>query len=316
MRRPDRAGGLPGVKRIIRVFPRRTNATPDDALAVVGRAPELWDNADKVLISVAFDADRQKAEELAEKWAVVAPVEIGGPAYHERTPAGEFEPGMFLKRGYTITSRGCPNRCHFCKVPEREGSLRLLDIKDGWNVLDNNLLACPQEHQRKVFDMLQRQPHAPRFTGGIEACRVTPWHAEWFAKLKPESLWMAYDCPADYEPLRHACKTLYDVGMIAPHRSKRVGAYVLMGERGDTPADARKRLERVIALGIKTQAMLFDNGRECRADDMPEWWDLRRKFTDAREVGAMVAETWAVPEDCADDGGETNGQNAKHEGQA
>jgi hypothetical protein len=143
--------------RIIRVFPRKTNATPDDALAVAGRGPELWDEADKVLISVAFDADRQKAEELASKWALVAPVEIGGPAYYERTPAGEFEPGLFLKRGYVITSRGCPNKCDFCKVPEREGELRLLKIKDGWNVLDNNLLACPMEHQRAVFDMLDRQ---------------------------------------------------------------------------------------------------------------------------------------------------------------
>lgn len=277
--------------RIIRVFPRQNNATPDDELAVC-RGPELSDEADKVLISVAFDADRQKAEELAQQWALVAPVEVGGPAYSARTPAGEFTPGLFLKHGYTITSRGCPNRCHFCKVPEREGSLRLLKIKDGWNVLDNNLLACPQEHQLAVFEMLQRQSKKPRFTGGIEACRVTPWHVQWFARLKPETLWMAYDYPADYEPLRYACNMLEEACLIAPHRRKRVGAYVLMGERDDTPAKARQRLESVIALGIKTQAMLYENGAECRAEDMPEWWDLRRKFTDARVVGAMVAQTW------------------------
>ncbi len=282
------------MSRIIRVFPRRTNATPDDALAVAGRGPELWDEADKVLVSVTFDEDRDKAEELARQWDVVAQVEVGGPAYSARTPAGEFDPGMFLKHGYTITSRGCPNRCHFCKVPEREGALRLLEIKDGWNVLDNNLLACPQAHQLAVFKMLQRQPHRPRFTGGIEACRVTPWHAEWFAKLNPETLWMAYDYPADYEPLREACRLLSAACLIAPHKRKKVGAYVLMGERGDTPDEARRRLDSVIALGIKTQAMLYENGAECRAEDMDAWWDLRRKYTNAREVGAMVAETWGA----------------------
>jgi hypothetical protein len=278
--------------RIIRVFPRKTKATPDDALAIANRGPDLFDEADKVLISVAFDADRQKAEELAKKWAVVAPVEIGGPAYAHLTPAGEFEPGMFLKRGYVITSRGCPNKCHFCKVPEREGELRVLEIKDGWNVLDNNLLACPKEHVEAVFEMLMRQPQSPRFTGGIEADRMTPWHAEWFAKLKTETLWMAYDFPSEYEPLRSACEMLSEVGMIVPHKRKKVGAYVLMGERYDTPKAARRRLESVIALGIKTQAMLYENGAECRKEDMPKWWDLRRKFTDSREVGSMVAETW------------------------
>jgi hypothetical protein len=92
------------MSRTIRVSPRKTNATPDDALAVVGRTPTLWDKADKVQVSVTFDWDREKAEKLAHAWGVVAPVEIGGPAMG--TMPGDFEPGVFLKHGYTITSRG------------------------------------------------------------------------------------------------------------------------------------------------------------------------------------------------------------------
>lgn len=41
-------------KRIIRVFPRRTNATPDDELVRVRETPSLFDEADEVHISVAF----------------------------------------------------------------------------------------------------------------------------------------------------------------------------------------------------------------------------------------------------------------------
>ena len=50
-------GGDGMSKRIIRVFPRRTKATPVDELAIVGREPGLFDEADEVHISVAFTCD-------------------------------------------------------------------------------------------------------------------------------------------------------------------------------------------------------------------------------------------------------------------
>ena len=277
-------------ERIIRWFPRKTKATPDDELSVTCRQPTLWDEADKVQISVTFDWDVPVALRAVDSWRVVAPVEIGGPAMG--TVPGEFTPGQFLKYGYTITSRGCPWNCPACLVPKREGKLRLLPIRDGWNILDNNLLACPREHIQAVFDMLKRQKHAPKFTGGLEAERLEPWHVEQLLMLKPETLWMAYDSPADWEPLNAAVKLLSEAGIVGPHRTKRTGAYVLMGRRDDSPEAAEKRLKSVINLGIKTQAMLFDNGRECKPEDMNRWWDLRKKYTDARSVGAMIAKTW------------------------
>ena len=276
--------------KILRIFPRKTHATPDDELAIVGRDPTLWDAADKVLVSVTFDWDKEKSLQLADAWQVVAPVEIGGPAMG--TIPGEFVPGQFLKRGYTITSRGCPWKCEACLVPKREGALRLLPIRDGWDVLDNNLLACPRSHIEAVFEMLSRQPHRPKFTGGLESARLRPWHIDAFLHLKPETLWMAYDSAEDWDPLVDAVKMLDEAGIVGAHRTKRTGAYVLMGRRGDTPDAAEARLLSVIRLGIKTQAMLFDNGRECRKEDMPRWWALRKKYTDARSVGAMVAASW------------------------
>jgi hypothetical protein len=105
------------------------------------------------------------AEELVKEWNAVAPVSVGGPAY--ASDAGEFVPGMYLRNGYIITSRGCPNRCRYCLVPRREGVLRLLPIRDGWNVLNNNLLACPRSHQEAVFQMLTRQPFCPALYGWV-----------------------------------------------------------------------------------------------------------------------------------------------------
>ena len=96
-------------KKIIRVFPRRTNATPDDDDVRIRTFPGLFDEADEVHISVAFSWDMPWAEHAARLWSAVAPVKVGGPALNEK--GGEFVPGMYMKRGYVITSRGCPNRC-------------------------------------------------------------------------------------------------------------------------------------------------------------------------------------------------------------
>ena len=91
--------------RIIRVFPRRTKATPVDDLVRIGTPPGLFDEADEVHISVTFTWDLPFAEKLARQWRDVAPVKIGGPATGEK--GGDFVPGMYLKNGYVITSRGC-----------------------------------------------------------------------------------------------------------------------------------------------------------------------------------------------------------------
>ena len=82
--------------RLIRVFPRRTKASPDDALAYFGR-PDLFAEADEVHVSVTFTADKAIAEGLAEDWRYVAPVKIGGVAYGDSSL--EFIPGRYIKPG-------------------------------------------------------------------------------------------------------------------------------------------------------------------------------------------------------------------------
>jgi len=99
--------------RIIRVFPRKTKATPDDALAYFG-PPHRRAEADEIHVSVTFNYDKQWAEHLAEQWRHVAPVKIGGVAYGDR--GEEFVPGRYVRPGYVFTSRGCPRRCWFCSV--------------------------------------------------------------------------------------------------------------------------------------------------------------------------------------------------------
>jgi hypothetical protein len=162
---------------IARVFPRRTRATPTDEYTFTGEPTWFLPLISEVHVSVAFTYDLPRAEKLARAWERVAPVKIGGPA--TGMPGGDFIPGRYLAEGYVITSRGCPNRCWFCSVPKREGGLRELPIREGWNVLDDNLLACSDDHIRAVFMMLRGvRHHRVEFTGGLEAARLKPWHAE------------------------------------------------------------------------------------------------------------------------------------------
>ena len=123
---------------ILRVFPRKTNATPEDKYVAIG-TPGLFipDDISEIHISVAFTWDLIEAERLADAWSRYGNVKIGGPATGMRVEV--FTPGMYLKHGYTITSRGCHNHCWFCSVPTREGPLRELPITDGWIVLDDNV---------------------------------------------------------------------------------------------------------------------------------------------------------------------------------
>lgn len=260
--------------RIIRVFPRKTKASPCDDLVRIGKGPDLFDEADQVHISVAFTWDLPKAEKLAREWSVVAPVKMGGPALNEK--GGDFVPGMYLKPGYVITSRGCPNRCWFCSVPKREGGeIRELPITEGKNVLDDNLLACSDGHIKGVFTMLARQKDPIEFTGGLEAARLKRWHAEELKKFRIKQMFFAYDTPDDLEPLQQAGRYLQEVGFAVHPHSHVLRCFVLCGYQGDSAGHAEYRMKKTMQAGFTPMAMLWRD--ETGRRDL-EWAKFQREW--------------------------------------
>ena len=278
-------------RKILRVFPRRTNATPDDELVRIGE-PGLFDppDCDEVHISVTFTWDRAKAMRLRAAWASVHPrVKLGGPVYDESQVGdrcGGFVPGRYLATGHVITSRGCPNRCWFCVVPSREGEdIRELDIRDGWKVQDSNLLACSWEHVDAVFNMLARQPHRPEFLGGLEAARLEQWHVDRLRELKPRRLFCAYDTPDDLEPIRQAGSMLAEAGIGERY------CYVLIGYRTDSFEKAERRLHAAIDAGFMPYAMLF-RGDDGRVDG--DWRSFQREWVRPQIVRSKMREAAKV----------------------
>lgn len=270
--------------KIARIFLRRTTATPDDPLAFTSPPPKILPDIDAVHVSVAFTYDMEKAEQLAEAWHKTGlPVLMGGPAMGE--PGGEFVSGRYLKQGYVITSRGCDNHCWFCSVPKREGGLRELPIKDGFNVLDDNLLACSEKHIREVFEMLKRQPETPVFTGGFEAKLLKSWHVDLLREVKPKRMYFAYDTPDDYEPLLQAGRLLRDGGITKASQAAR--CYVLIGYDGDTMEKAEKRLHDAWAAGFFPFAMLYRNEKgEVRED----WKQFQRLWARPQIINQKLKE--------------------------
>jgi hypothetical protein len=254
---------------------------PIDDMSFFG-LPYMYTEADEVHISVAFTYDLPEAERLEKQWKYIAPVKIGGPATGQR--GEDFTPGMYLKMGYVIISRGCPNRCWFCSVWRREGkTIRELPITNGWNILDDNLLACSEKHIREVLLMLSKQKNRIYFTGGLEAARLQLWHVQELKKLKPKELFFAYDGPEDREPLFEAGKLLLSNGFTKASNSLR--AYVLIGYPGDTLENAEHRLYECMQAGFLPMAMLYRD----KTGNRDEIW---RKFAWQWSRPAIYSKTY------------------------
>jgi len=277
-------------RKIARVFPRRTSYTPTDDLVFFDGPPLERIPCDEVHVSCVFGWDRPRAERLVKLWREQNyTVLLGGPAYN--SVASDFIPGLYVRHGFTTTSRGCIRRCPFCLVPQREGALRLLEIKPGWEIMDNNLLACPRGHIEAVCAMLDNQPRPAKFTGGLDSRLCRPWFASRLTKMRVQVIHTAYDLPAEKAHVERTIKMLRDAGL--GHRQ--VCCYVLAGYEGDTPAAAEERLNWVFALGGLPFAMFYRGPAEPIRKVPKPWHALIRKWTRPAAIFAHKRILGAAP---------------------
>jgi len=273
-----RAFGLDGLDllmKIARVFPTRTNMSPMDRDAYFG-LPGLFASQryEEIHVSVAFTWDIERANWLKKQWEMIAPVKIGGPAINGE-PTNGFETGKYLKKGVTITSRGCPNRCPFCFV--KQDLIELKDFPEGNIIQDNNILACSGNHLDKVFQMLSCQKQI-NFSGGFESSRITDQIIERLRGLSVYQVWLSYDLPDAEKPLKKAVDKLRKY-----FRREQLRCYVLIGFHGDTLEKAESRLRRAWEIGTLPFAMRYRTPQKTWKDSYlfeDKLWSLfTRKWT-------------------------------------
>jgi len=180
--------------KILRVFVKRTAHTPDDKYTIIG-FPNLFmpKNVDEVHISTIFSWDMDMALRLKKNYELYYPkVLVGGPAFAKRNYDPGFVSGLYVKRGITITTRGCNFKCPYCLVDKMEGEFKEINIEPGNIIQDNNILLASRNHLRKVFDMLKTQ-HGIKFIGGLDKRLLKDWHIEELRSLKIKELWLAFD---------------------------------------------------------------------------------------------------------------------------
>lgn len=208
---------------------------------------------DKTYMSKVFTFTNDYEQTFAELGEVIR----GGSAYNYDNLPTEIEHIMpdyslygIRDTAYGFLTRGCPNKCSWCIVPNKEGNIcENADIEEFWDgqknavLLDNNVLA--HEHGLKQIEKIARLKIAIDFNQGLDARIIA--NNEDIARLLGAVKWG--------KPIRLACDTKSQI----PHIEKAVN---LLRKHNATPKayfvyvlvkeidDALERVEFLRGLGL------------------------------------------------------------------
>lgn len=194
-------------------------------------------------------------------------VEIGGPAPTFMAKYVEAQTGITPHRGIdqrfeyvdgeyelTFTSRGCPHSCAFCGVKKVEPFFVQYDTFPlAAMVGDNNILATPMSHQRRVVERLATLGKEIDFNSGFDMRFFQEKHYRLYSQLRLECWRFAFDSMAVEKDVRRVA------GIMARHGLDRhqVTFYCLVGFPGQTIKDCLYRLNTIIKLRMNPYPMRF-----------------------------------------------------------
>ena len=166
---------------------------------------------------------------------------------------------QFSGTAYGFLTRGCPRRCPFCIVSDKEGqqSRQVADLSEFWNgqkeikLLDPNLLACP-DHERLLVQLAESRAYVD-FSQGLDIRLITPDNVALLNKVRTKAVHFAWDNPdAD---LTGYFRQFIQWTAIKSDRKRRV--YVLVNYNSTHEQDLY-RVETLRSLGYDPYVMVYD----------------------------------------------------------
>ena len=160
------------------------------------------------------------------------------------------------RKSFLWFSRGCPRKCPWCVVPEKEGMIHPVPIKnlnpkgEYIVVCDNSFFANPEWEQAAICLQTLNQPLDFQ---GIDVRTITKAQALVLARLRHHKrIKFAWDVPGDEE------KVLAGIGRMLKYlRAWRLMCYVLIGFSSTKQEDLH-RIKGLRELGIDPYVMPFD----------------------------------------------------------
>lgn len=230
---------------------------------------------DRVYASAVFDRTRP----LADRVKTIYPnAIIGGSGYDLRLTLADvgipedtapdysdFDP---WKPSIGFAMRGCPRRCGFCRVPEKEGRQRSVSTVssiwrgDPWPkrvmLLDNNFFANPEWRER--VEEIVAHKFQVSLSQGIDLRSLTEEQAEAIVRIRPRTfdfltfrIYAAWDSTKDEAQVFRGLERL----KVAGWKPINVLVYILVGFDGTTPEDWLYRANKLNEFGARPYPMPF-----------------------------------------------------------
>jgi radical SAM superfamily enzyme YgiQ (UPF0313 family) len=181
--------------------------------------------------------------------------------------------------GYT--TRGCPNSCKFCIVPQKEGGLTVVadDIGDFWAgqketvLLDNNLTAAPFEHFERIVSQIVTNNLTVDFSQGLDIRLLNEEHCKLLkrVRLSKRLLHFAWDSLDEEAQVRRGIALL-----LKYFHHKGITFYVLIGYNTTEQEDIY-RVETLRGLGVNPFVMPY-NKRDDYQRTFTRWCNMKAVF--------------------------------------
>lgn len=160
-------------------------------------------------------------------------------------------------KAYGHLTRGCPRRCPYCIVSEKEGNVHTVaDLDEFWNgqkeivLMDSNITASPD--CERLFNKLIDSKATINFEGGLDIRLMDEYRCQQLNKIKTSMIHFAWD---NYE--FETYKRLKQMRHIFDTRDNELRVYVLTNFNTTIEQD----LERIYALreiGYDPFVMIYD----------------------------------------------------------